>query len=447
MIDSFDSPPVIHDMTAGFLILEMISALQREEIPSVYLRNYENLPTAVGNDVDLLVPAGLRKTAVKILMEVADSNGWSYLGCCHFSPVALYFTDLETCETLHIDLFDRIEWHFLEFADAQAVIARRIWNGLVHIPDPTDELYLNLTTRLVYQGAIREKHRVAAREFIATHGTEPLGEAFGKHLGDAGKSLFTRLSNQDWQPQASDRGTLLSLIARSFGIHRPHRLMAGVLRYLSRTLHKIIRPPGKLIVLEGADGVGKSTILEAVRPWCSEWGAGRATYEFHWKPKKVSTGSKTAAAPVDPRGRGVRPWPISLAYLGYHIAGFWWGWLTRIFPLLTKSHAVVGDRYSYDLFLDPARFRLGLPPVICRIAALMTPRPAVTIALVADPNLIHARKPELSVDEIASYQDRWRSLSAGRSNMVTVTADGTPNEVVLAVKRAILKVIVSNGKQ
>ena len=133
---------------------------------------------------------------------------------------------------------------------------------------------------------------------------------------------------------------------------------------------------------------------------------------------------------------------MSLIYLGYHIAGFWWGWIVRIRPRLSKSHCVVGDRYSYDLFLDPRRFRLKLPSSVCRMAALLAPKPAVTIGLVASPEVIHARKPELTIDEISAYQDRWRSLCTDRPGMRTVSADGTASEVILRVKQAILNEVI-----
>jgi thymidylate kinase len=134
-----------------------------------------------------------------------------------------------------------------------------------------------------------------------------------------------------------------------------------------------------------------------------------------------------------------------LIYLGFHLLGFWWGWLFRIRPLLSKSHCVVGDRYSYDLFLDPKRFRLKLPDGVCKLASLLAPQPAVTVGLLADPEVVHARKPELTVEEISAYQDRWRSLASGRPSMISVAAEAPPEEVIHKVKQAILKFIASHG--
>jgi hypothetical protein len=134
-----------------------------------------------------------------------------------------------------------------------------------------------------------------------------------------------------------------------------------------------------------------------------------------------------------------------LIYLIFHLLGFWWGWLFRIRPLLARSHAVVGDRYSYDLFFDPRRFRLKLPSGLCRVVSLLAPRPAVTVGLVANPATVHARKPELSVGEISGYQERWDMMASGKQDMMTVMADGPPDEVVLRVKQAILQAIVSHG--
>lgn len=432
-------------MIAGELILQLTASLDDVGIPSVYLRNYEGLPEEVGNDVDLLVPAGKRSEAAIAMVNAAQERGWEFLSESHFSPIALYLANLATGETLHIDIFDRLEWHFIEFADAAATMAKRRRHNVMTVPAREDEMFLNLLTRLIYQGSIREKHRLAARDFVESGGKERLREAFIAHLGSGGATLFDRLLARDWVPQASDRRLMLSCLAIRHGFTHPFRLLQGLIRYVGRTVRKIFRPPGKLIVLEGADGVGKSTVLEIIRPWCGQWCAGRDTYGFHWKPVKVTTHAEVSAA-VNPRASGTRPFLPSLAYLGYHWLGFWWGWIFNIRPLLVKSHAVVGDRYSYDLFMDPARFRLGLPPWLGKFAALTVPKPSVTVGLIADPHMVHARKPELSVDEIASYQKRWQIISSERSTMVTVTAEDSPDNVALEVKRTILRSLISGGR-
>ncbi|MES2474550.1 MAG: hypothetical protein V4640_02135 [Verrucomicrobiota bacterium] len=431
-------------ISPGLLVLEAISALEATGIRSVYLRNYENLPGEVGNDVDLLVPSGRRAEAIDIMVGAARRHGWEFLNTAHFGPIALYLANLETGETLHIDVFDRLEWHFIEFADAGRIIAQRRRHVEVMVPAREDEIYLNLLTRLAYQGAIREKHRGAAREFVNAEGPDLLRGAFESHLGPQGKRLFDVLLAHDWNPQASDRRLLLTSMAVRHGLQHPLRLMHGAIRYGMRTYRKIIHPPGKLIVLEGPDGVGKSTILENLRPWCGQWCAGRDTYGFHWKPMTVTRSEEKSDA-VNPRASGPRPFLLSLAYLSWHLLGFWWGWFFKIRPLLVKSHAVVGDRYSYDIFMDPARFRLGLPRWLCKLAARSVPQPAVTVGLEADPQAVHTRKPELSVDEIATYQKRWRVLAEGSPTMVTVAADAPPPEVLLGVKRAILQSLISRG--
>lgn len=432
-------------MTAGHLVIDMIAELEKQGVSSVYLRNHENLPDDVGNDVDLLIPAGKRGAVARILADVANQHGWSYLGCGHFSPLAVYFANPETTETLHLDLFDRIEWHFIEFAFASQVLARRRFNGMVHIPAAEDEIYLNLATRLIYQGKIREKHQVQARDHVQHNGEGTLIRAFGNHLGKSGETLARDLATHRWQASPNIRKSLLRAAVLKHGIRRPWQALIGATRYGWRILRKIVKPPGHFIVLEGADGVGKSTVLDEILPWCSDWCAGRDTYDFHWKPVRFHSGPRIPAPSVNPRGTTPRSGPASFAYLVFHLLGFWWGWLFRIRPLLSKSHCVVGDRYSYDLFLDPKRFRLHLPDGLCKLASWLTPKPDVTVALLADPEIVHARKPELTVHEISAYQDRWRSLASGSPSMISVSADGPPDEVIRRVKQAILNATASHG--
>ena len=425
----------------------MIAALERAEIPSVYLRNYENLPAAVGNDVDLLLPPGRTNQAVEVIERVASENGWRFLSRARFGPLAVYVANLDTAETLHLDLFERLDWHFLEIADAARVLERRRFNGTVHIPAEEDEIYLNLAGRLAYQGLIRERHRIQASAHVERYGEEGLAGAFTAHIGSQGTALFHNLLREGWEPDPCDRSLLLKAALRQHGLRKPTRLAGGIVRYATRIVQKLVNPPGHFIVLEGADGVGKSTVLDAILPWIPEWCAGRKAYDFHWKPVTLRSGKRIAAPPVDPRSNTPRSSLASFAYLAFHLLGFWWGWLIRIRPLLAKSHCVVGDRYSYDLFLDPKRFRLKLPDWTCRLAALLAPSPSVTVGLFADPTEVHERKPELTAEEISTYQQRWRSLATGRRNMVSVSASGSPEEVTLRVKKSILRAIARHERR
>jgi thymidylate kinase len=229
-------------------------------------------------------------------------------------------------------------------------------------------------------------------------------------------------------------------------VKTPLALATGIRRYLFRSLAKVLKPPGLFIVFEGADGVGKSTVLEQITPWCAEWCAGREPYRFHWKPeKRVAADATPPATTTDPRGKPLRSVPGSLLFLAYHVLGFWWGWLTRAYPAKTLCRAVVGDRYSYDLYLDPRRFRLNLPPAICRLAVALCPKPDLAIGLVAEPAAIRARKPELSAEDIDLYQQRWARISLGSRRFITVRADGSPEEVTSTIKTAILTRLLSDG--
>ena len=425
-------------MHAADLIIHLIGTLEKEGVSSVYLRNYENLPFDVGNDVDLLIPRGGMHRVTEILKREAKLVGWCFLGCASFSSLAVYFANPATGETLHVDLFDRIAWHFLGYADAALILAKRRWNGLVFIPDDRDVLYINLCARLIYQGVIREKHQKQAAAWLSSEGEAFVAGAFERHLGKNGRSFAADLIRCDWAGSPALSARLRRLAWLRYGGRHPLQTLRGLLAYVWRILAKLVHPPGCFLVFEGADGVGKSTVMQSVVPWCASWCSGRAPYDFHWKPVNLQTGEREKSPGVDPRGKPLRGTAASLVYLMYHLAGFWSGWLIRIYPLLIRGHAVVGDRYSYDLFLDPRRFRLKLPSWLCKVAALAAPRPDLVIGLVAMPELVNARKPELGVEGIAAYQKRWDVLAKGRGWMLTVSADGSVEQVLQRVKCRIL---------
>ena len=431
--------------TPSSLILHLIRFLETEDIPSVYLRNHEQLPESVGNDVDLLIPRGRSMHVSSILKREARQQGWCFLGAARFGELSLYFANPENAGTLHVDLYDRFCWHGIKYADEAGVMARRQWNGNVFIPDVRDELYLNIGERLIYAGSIREKHQLQAGACLVSKGMDFVTSAFERHLGSHGRDLAGELIHRNWQGSTPLRNRMRRLAFLKHGLPHPLRLLGGILGYGWRILTKMARPPGRFLVFEGADGVGKSTVMEAVIPWCASWCAGRDPYDFHWKPTKLHTGERAKPPSVDPRAKRLRGPAASFVFLLYHLTGFWWGWLVRIYPLLIQSHVVAGDRYSYDMFLDPRRFRLGLPSWLCKLAALAAPGPDCVIGLVASPEVVYARKPELSIEEIRDYQERWRDLARDRKQMLEVSADGSVDEVIQRVKCGILRMIATDS--
>jgi hypothetical protein len=354
MPESID--PATPDALLAMRLLDTLTAAGR---PWACLRGHEKLPVAVGNDIDLLVGCGSRASVADLFRTVAEEEGWRELYRAHFGPLAQYFVHPESSHTLHLDIFDRIEWRFLSYAEASGILKRRIWNGIVYTPCPEDTIYLNLMGRLLYQGVIRENHRREALGFPG--GDAALCGVFDRHLGNPGSQLAAELAKTGWQPERATARLARKVCATRFCWGDPISTTKGLVRWAGRIIRKIASPPGKLIVFEGADGVGKSTVLDVIVPWCATWCGGRTPYRFHWKPRHLSPDAPPSQGPVDPRANPARGFAPSLLFLAAHLAGYWWGWVVRIRPRLSASHAVVGDRYSYDLFLYPARFRLALP--------------------------------------------------------------------------------------
>ena len=152
---------------------------------------------------------------------------------------------------------------------------------------------------------------------------------------------------------------------------------------------------------------------------------------FHWKPVKsnLSYDAIPGDNPHDPRGKEPRSPLASLVFLAHHWLDFQLGYWRFVRPAIRASRLVVADRYTYDVLLDPKRFRLKLPTWILRLFVRTLPRPDCAILLHAEPAVIRFRKPELTEEEIARYQTALMDCPTIR-NPVSVDAESAPGAIV-----------------
>jgi thymidylate kinase len=102
---------------------------------------------------------------------------------------------------------------------------------------------------------------------------------------------------------------------------------------------------------------------------------------------------------------------------------------------------IIADRYFYDWFIQG--YHSKTPRWLFPVLKLVLPRPDLVVYLENSPEIIHSRKPELTLEQLEYQGCRSRKIISDLPYSLTLSTDSTVNEVVTKISHRITNIMVA----
>lgn len=408
------------------IFTELLNDLNAGGIAYVLLRDRPDTPGM--HDLDVLIA---EKQSREFLV-ICRQHGFRLIRNGHLNPGKLLLLRWHTDGPLLLDVHQRLVVRGVEYLDARRVLARRQAENGYFFPGREDYLLTLLFHNLLGKGEIQTKHRAQLADLLA----QPLDETYlAQHTADYGlQETWSRVRKEF---AALERDPKLAQHLSAWSYRRLFQQRPGErLRRWSLSIKAVLQKwfgarRGMLIVLLGPDGCGKSTLLQILRQrlraaalttdtvYLGPWGQSVLPLQkilsyFHITPyraeDKAFYSGKTA---IRQTPQGFSRWQQNLKAWLYYAAvaiELWFRYFKMVLPKLRQGRIVLADRYIYDLLVGyksrTMDYHWGIRHWLCRHYA----RPDLTLLLDAPPEIIHERKPQLSLAQLAEVRAAYAAF-------------------------------------
>jgi len=172
------------------------------------------------------------------------------------------------------------------------------------------------------------------------------------------------------------------------------------------TARRTLRP-GAFVVLVGPDGVGKTTVARHLLRIAD----GQGAY-LHFNPPLMTDLATALPAPKTPPGKAPLTGSRVLGWVRIlrNLVRFWAGYILRVRPAVRRGMLVVADRWGYGYLVQPTALKFYGPDWMADRVVALFPHPDLVANLTAPPEIILARKAELSLEQIRTELKGWARL-------------------------------------
>ena len=429
-------PADVQPDAQGALLARVLDALDREGLAYCLLHGYEEYPQRVRSDVDCvmpreMLPRGLadllrrrqREIGARIVQWIEDRAHFIVLAAENATgaPVTL---QLHVSSDFEVE--NRVIYSGAEILRTRQRNARGLW-----VPAPHVEFAMVLTNRVAKQ-SIEERHAHKLSEIWEKY-PQKCGEEVFRWFGRGGSvPIIGAARSGDWEhisgvTRALRRDFLITSLLR-----QPLSVAARWLGTQGRRIGRWLAPrSGMHIVFLGPDGVGKSTVIDAVREQIAPV-FRRVQYQTFAR-SLLPNKPKESPHALPPRSL-----PASLAKAAWWLCCYTLGYYKSIHPTKARGGVAINHRYLIDAIVDPKRYRYSGPIELLRGIWRVVPKPDLLIFLDAPAEVIQQRKQEVVPAEVVRMRDAYRALAAETANAVVVDTNQPIDATVAQVTRTVL---------
>jgi thymidylate kinase len=198
---------------------------------------------------------------------------------------------------------------------------------------------------------------------------------------------------------------------------------------------------GAVLSIVGPDGAGKTTLIDSLLQ-----GELAGAPVLRMRRPGVLYRRSVPDVPVTEPHRDPPYHPLaSLAKTAYLLVDVWLGWRLRIRPFVRRGGWVIIERGWWDIAVDPLRYRMRQHGRLLWWLGRLLPAPDLLMILEAPPEVVFARKTELTVAELGRQMGAWRDHLPARQKHVFLDASRPASEVTRRAAEAIARLGEHSG--
>lgn len=421
------------------------SALAEKNIRSAILRNVEEVEQGDAHDVDMTVDARRLTEVESLLLDTASKLGWSLhlrtgsphdkvnIQCYHFYRIN---ESDGSIQIVHLDIFPTFTWNGWVLLENEKLLEGVQQEKYPRVSAAVEHV-TKLFVRLLFNGKVKEKYQYGIREYFLAC-PENARECMQRFLSDEmAQFILCSAAEGQWQAINDKRADILRDI-------RKHSRSAR-LNYKCYLIRKACRRAGLMVALQGTDGSGKTTIIDALPSVLGNSFPKDLTDYYHWRPgflkseKKCADGTTMVVS--NPHETKPQSFLMSLAKLAFFSLDYLIGYWGRVRWQVAKGHLVVFDRYYYDFYLDKIRYRLKLGNFWVRLFQFFVPEPDITFLLTGDAEPIYERKKEVPLEEVQRQIEALQTYKKCFANPISINVVQPIKKVVNDVAGAVLRTL------